>query len=91
MEIEYTEFDLFQLLEALINLETLEVHKKGLELAYWIEPTVPQYVKGDPFRIRQIITNLISNARKFTSEGSDHSQNQMPGEPGRHGVPGFRG
>ncbi|MDC7225121.1 MAG: response regulator [Spirochaetales bacterium] len=69
IEIEYTEFDLPQLLEALINLETLEVHKKGLELAYHIDPAVPQYVVGDPFRIRQVITNLISNARKFTSKG----------------------
>jgi two-component system, sensor histidine kinase and response regulator len=69
IEIEYTEFDLTQLLEALINLETLEVHKKGLELAYYIDPSVPHYVVGDPFRIRQVITNLISNARKFTNEG----------------------
>ncbi|MDC7219553.1 MAG: response regulator [Spirochaetales bacterium] len=69
IEIEYTEFDLPQLLEAMVNLETLEVHKKGLELAYQIDPSVPQYVVGDPFRIRQVITNLISNARKFTSEG----------------------
>jgi two-component system sensor histidine kinase/response regulator len=69
IQIEHTEFDLYKLMEALINLETLEVHKKGLELAYHIPPEIPQFVMGDPLRIRQIITNLISNARKFTSQG----------------------
>ena len=82
IEIEYTEFDLYQLLEALINLETLEVHRKGLELAFWVESNVPQYVIGDPFRIRQIITNLISNARKFTSKGQIILKARCEGESG---------
>ncbi len=85
IEIESTEFDLHQLLEAIINLETLEVHRKGLELAYRIDPSVPQYVIGDPFRIRQIITNLISNARKFTSRGQIILRTSCKGERGgRH-------
>ena len=45
-------------------------HIKGLELAYEIRPDVPTALIGDPNRLRQIITNLVGNAIKFSPEGS---------------------
>ena len=47
----------------------MRAHQKGLELAYYIPPTVPDALRGDPARLRQIVLNLIGNAVKFTSHG----------------------
>jgi signal transduction histidine kinase len=44
--------------------------KKGIELQTDIAPDVPEYVTGDPYRLEQILTNLLGNALKFTKKGS---------------------
>jgi two-component system sensor histidine kinase/response regulator len=51
------------------NAVALKAHQKGLELVVDIDAAVPQTLKGDPGRLRQILLNLLSNAIKFTQHG----------------------
>src|SRR5262249_55628039 len=47
----------------------LRAHEKGLELAYHVAPDVPDSLRGDLDRLRQVVVNLVSNAVKFTDQG----------------------
>lgn len=47
----------------------LRAHDKGLELAWYVQPDVPDQFQTDPGRLRQVVVNLVGNAIKFTSEG----------------------
>lgn len=69
LEVEYVDFDLIQDLETLMKTFAVSAHSKGLELVSCFNPAIPTYLKGDPFRLRQIVTNLVNNAIKFTNEG----------------------
>ncbi len=69
MLIEEIGFDLRATVEDTMGLLAERAHSKRLELAGLIEYDVPTALKGDPGRIRQILTNLIGNAIKFTAEG----------------------
>ena len=68
-ELESMDFDLHETIEDLVELFAERAHSKGLELSYRIAPEVPQAVKGDPTRLRQVLANLIGNAIKFTGSG----------------------
>ena len=70
MDIELLDFDLRQTLEETTLMFGQRADEAGLKLACRMEPDVPQYLKGDPGRVRQIVTNLVGNAIKFTSQGS---------------------
>ena len=69
LEIEMLDFDLRETLEDTVELLALRAVEAGLDLVCRIDPSVPILLKGDPGRIRQIVTNLVGNAIKFTSAG----------------------
>jgi two-component system sensor histidine kinase/response regulator len=69
MELDSIRFGLRDNLEETVRSLALSAHEKGLELICDIAPEVPDYVIGDPARIRQVIINLLSNAIKFTNHG----------------------
>jgi len=67
--LETLDFDLRSTLEETIDLLAVHAQEKGVELVCLIEPEVPVLLRGDPGRLRQIVTNLVGNAIKFTAEG----------------------
>jgi CheY-like chemotaxis protein/signal transduction histidine kinase len=69
LELEHINFNLRQLVEETVELLAERAFRKGLEFAYFIDDDVPLALTGDPHRLRQIITNLLGNALKFTDRG----------------------
>ena len=67
--IEAIEFDLPSLVEEVCSLMASRAHNKGLELNCFVQTQLSQHWQGDPNRLRQILTNLIGNAVKFTELG----------------------
>lgn len=67
-----------------------EAHGKGLELAYYIHPKVPRSLVGDAGRLRQVLTNLVSNAIKFTRKGEIELQVEAESRTDREVVLYFR-
>jgi len=68
--IDEVDFDLLELVESTLELLAPIAYQKRLELVRVIPPEVPLQLRGDPLRLRQVITNLLSNAIKFTESGS---------------------
>ncbi|MFT7485136.1 MAG: two-component system sensor histidine kinase/response regulator [Candidatus Paceibacteria bacterium] len=69
LEFEEIDFELEGATEGVLQLLAEQAQGKGLELALEIEGGMPSHLRGDPARLRQILTNLVGNAIKFTSEG----------------------
>jgi two-component system sensor histidine kinase/response regulator len=68
-ELDPISFNLRDSLSAILKPLAPRAHQKGLELLYELAADVPEMVIGDPTRLRQVITNLIGNAVKFTQRG----------------------
>jgi signal transduction histidine kinase/DNA-binding response OmpR family regulator len=69
VDLELADFNLRDCLESTLKILAFRADEKGLELLCEIAPEVPEVVRGDSSRLRQIVTNLVGNAIKFTSEG----------------------
>lgn len=67
--IEPVELDLRRCVEEVVGLFAEQASRQGIELVYFLPAELPQIFIGDPFRIRQVLTNLVNNAVKFTEVG----------------------
>ncbi len=70
MQIEAIDFDMANLVNGVIMLMRGHAEEKDIALKAEIDPQFPSILRGDPSRLRQVLLNLVSNAVKFTSEGS---------------------
>ncbi len=70
MQLESVPFDPGALVADLAALYAENCRKKGLQLETWLDPELPPWVLGDPGRLRQVLSNFISNAIKFTESGT---------------------
>ncbi|WPZ33766.1 response regulator [Thalassobaculum sp. OXR-137] len=69
VQMERTEFRLMKVIESVTAMVAPRATEKDLEFLISVDPDTPQELVGDPLRLGQILTNLCSNAIKFTSEG----------------------
>ncbi len=69
LSLEKTAFDIESIVESCCTFHALSAQKNGVELACKLHKNIPKYLLGDPIRVQQIISNLISNAVKFTKQG----------------------
>jgi len=70
LELDFTDFSLRQGINDMVKILGMRARQKGLELSIRIPPEVPDALLGDPGRLRQVLSNLIDNAIKFTERGA---------------------
>lgn len=69
LSLERTDFSLRHLLEDVERLFRPTAQARGLRFQFELDPSLPEAVQGDPFRLQQVLGNLVSNALKFTERG----------------------
>jgi len=82
IDLEMIDFDLRDCLESMLKTLSVRADEKGLELLCEVAPDVPEIVRGDSTRLRQVVTNLIGNAIKFTNEGEVQLKVQLESSQG---------
>ena len=81
LEIETVPFSLRAILDEISESFRARVLEKHIELVVPMDPRIPDQLLGDPLRIRQVLTNLLSNAFKFTHQGEVTLGVDMDGDP----------
>jgi CheY-like chemotaxis protein len=85
VELEAIEFDPRRIVEEITGLMHEEARRKGITLTSRVAPPVPDALRGDPTRLRQVLVNLIGNAVKFTEQGGVFVRATVESEePGAH-------
>ena len=69
LALETIDVDIHELIDSVVSLMSPAAERRGLHLQHRIADNVPRNLRGDPFRLRQILTNLVGNAIKFTEKG----------------------
>jgi len=69
LSFENIAFDIRQVVNDIVILHSLKSEQQGVSLVQRVDDSVPDYLMGDPTRLRQVIVNLVSNALKFTKQG----------------------
>ena len=69
LQLENVEFEIPEIIEGVAQTMASRAETKGLEMVVYEDPTIPELVRGDPGRLRQILVNLTENAIKFTERG----------------------
>lgn len=69
MQIEHVNINLHEEVENVVKLMRMKAEEKKLSFSFNISPFVPEFVVGDPTRLKQVLINLINNAIKFTHDG----------------------
>ncbi|MCP5069618.1 MAG: response regulator, partial [bacterium] len=80
LELEVIDFDLGSLLDEFTGAMALRTDERDIELLCSVEPGTPLFVRGDPGRLRQVLTNLAGNAVKFTHEGEIEVRTSLASE-----------
>ena len=70
MNIVPDKYDITKMIKDLLSFSEIKAKEKNISFNYTIEPDLPRYLYGDEVRIKQVITNLLSNAFKYTEKGS---------------------
>jgi len=86
IDLEAVEFDLRDCLESALRTISVRADEKGLELLCEVAPEVPEVVKGDAGRLRQVVINLVGNAIKFTEVGEVALRVQADAQEGDNGL-----
>jgi signal transduction histidine kinase/AmiR/NasT family two-component response regulator len=69
LDLERVDFDVRDVTAGVLDTLAIEAGRKGLELIAFVDPTLPERLRGDPARLRQVLLNLATNAVKFTERG----------------------
>ena len=85
IQLERRRFGIVRMLRELVGMFFNEAAKKSIRLDMEIDEEVPRYVEADETRLRQILTNLLGNALKFTNEGWVRISVSLEKEPDAHG------
>jgi signal transduction histidine kinase/ligand-binding sensor domain-containing protein/CheY-like chemotaxis protein/HPt (histidine-containing phosphotransfer) domain-containing protein len=84
LDLERIDVDVRNTMDEVAHLLAIQAHAKGLELITNVDPKLPEWVIGDPGRLRQVLLNLGSNAIKFTHSGEVHIEVKLESADAHH-------